>query len=216
MFTNIIFDLDDTLMDSTGSFILANQQVAKKLELRIPTEDECIAYGNSWEDFIAKTWPGIDVNWFKAQYLPIANRIVYKLIEGVNPVLEEMAQSRGLYVLTKRAKETLAVRVEQTGLQIDLFEEIYCNEDVQFKKPDYRTFNEIFDHILKKDGYYSRSEILSIGDKVDDYIASRDAGLHFVAVRSRYTAPEDFIREGLAEEKIIDSVARLPDWIRDQ
>ncbi len=209
----LIFDLDDTLIHSNRYFIQLNQQLARRMGLRVPAAEEIIAYGQSWEDFITKTWPGINIAMFQQEYYAIADSVHYTPIEGVHQALEQL-ERYDKYILTKRARSTIGLRLQQTRIDKTHFVRIYCNEDVKYKKPDPRCFQEIFENVERRKGTRPRSSILAIGDRPDDYLAARRAGIPFVGVRSEYTKEQELLDEGLPTENIIDSVAMLPGYLR--
>lgn len=93
---------------------------------------------------LSQTWPDIDMAKFKAMYADIAHKVSYTQIEGANEALDALsAAGYKLYVLSKRTRGTLGLRLQQTGLKSSLFEAMLCNEDVKFRKPDPRTFDEL-------------------------------------------------------------------------
>lgn len=212
MENHLIFDFDDTLIYSTKEFILGNELVAKHLEIRIPTAEECINYGTGWNDFITRTWPGIDISNFKKVYKEITKDIIYSIVEGANEALEELNTNYCLHVLSKRPKEMLGLRVEQTGINIDIFENVLCSEDVKYHKPDPRTFDGLLKKIAEKYGPVSRNETYYVGDHPDDMLAAKGAGLRFVGVLTGVFGKDDF--NGYSE--IIPSVADLPQYLKYQ
>ena len=77
----------------------------------------------------------------------------------------------------------------------------------EYKKPNPHAFDEAL-LILEKQGI-KKQEILSLGDHPDDYIASRDAGLNFMAVLTGSSSKEDFIKLGLNEKDIIETIDNI-------
>ena len=65
-----------------------------------------------------------------------------------------------------------------------------------------------------------REQALYVGDREDDHIAAREAGLGFIGVR---TGPEHHTRapsqsdrswlDALPDEHVLDSAAHLPTWL---
>jgi phosphoglycolate phosphatase-like HAD superfamily hydrolase len=213
--THIILDFDDTLIVSHKYFFENTVTTAKALGLKkIPTEKEVVAYGTCWDDFIHKTWPDISVANYKAKFKEIAEDIHYPCIPGANETLDKLSQSHVLYILSKRPKEMMGLRIKQSGLRTDLFKRVYCNEDVIYKKPDPRTFEEIFLDISAS-GKLDKSSTLSVGDTLDDMAASLGAGLNFAAVTTGYFKREDFIGKGLPPKQILNSVNELPLYLEN-
>lgn len=210
MIRYIVFDFDDTLIHSTRYFVKNTAQAARDLGIRVPSQDEIIAYGRSWDDFIVSMWPDLPVERFKKRYRELAGSVKYDIIEGANETLEELNRDRELFVLSKRTKEFLPLRIYQTGLKTHVFKGMLCNEDVAHKKPDPRAFDEILGMIRKRHGRLEKNEVLSVGDRIDDMKASEGAGINFVGVLTGYTKRSEFLAAGVDNRNVMDSVVNLP------
>ena len=75
------------------------------------------------------------------------------------------------------------------------------------RKPSPQAFQEALLFLKVKD--IDRTEVLSVGDHPDDYQASKEAGLNFVAVVSGSTTREEFLELGLDDNQIIDDISEL-------
>ncbi len=210
---SVIFDFDDTLADGHVCFTATTNRAAEKLGLRIPTETEIKHFGRSWEEFIHRNWPDLEVELFKREYFRSAKDIGCSALPGVIEALNQIRSSRQMYILSKKAKEMMSLRMSQTGISPSWFEGIYCNEDCLYKKPDPRTYDELLSDIRKK-GDLDLSRIVAVGDHPDDYLAAEGAGFHFVGVLTGVYNREDFARSGLSADQVIESVAFLPEYLR--
>ena len=100
----IIFDLDDTLIESRKNFIATCIKTAETMGIRVPTEDDFVWYGDSWYGFIQQTWPEVGPEEFDRKYTEFAKKIIYSRFRGVNRTLAMLKDSYDLYILTKRSR----------------------------------------------------------------------------------------------------------------
>jgi HAD superfamily hydrolase (TIGR01549 family) len=208
----IIFDLDDTLIESRKNFIPTCIKTAETMGIRVPTEDDFIWYGDSWHDFIRQTWPEVDPQEFDRIYTEFAREIVYNRFRGVNRTLSKLKVSYDLYILTKRSRTFLDLRLAQSGIDLSAIKKIFTSEEMAFQKPDPRAFDVLKPHL----GEFKREEVLYVGDHLGDMHAAHGAGINFVAVLTGYFTREDFIAQGLNEAHIIEDIAKLPDWLNNK
>jgi phosphoglycolate phosphatase len=208
-FAHLIFDLDDTLIDSFPQYAAMHQQIAGDLGMRVPSIAELADYRTTWEETLATYWPGVALEPFMRRYEQVADDFVYPAVEGVVPTLRELAE-RGhrLWIVTKRSRRRLAARMGAAGIPSELFEGIFPLEDQPAAKPDPRCFEPVRREIgsteLERSAY--------VGDRREDMLAAHAAGLTFVAVK---TGPErglGFTPE-LPESHVLDSAASIPSWL---
>jgi len=205
----IIFDLDDTLIESRKNFIVTCIKTAETLSVRIPTENDFIWYGDSWHEFIRQTWPDIAPEEFDRVYTGFAREIVYNRFKGVNRTLTILKQQYDLYILTKRSRTFLDLRLAQSGIDLSAIKRIFTSEEMVFQKPDPRAFDVLKPHL----GEFKKEEALYVGDHLGDMQAAHGAGIPFVAVLTGYFTRKDFLDNGLSEERTIEDVSRLPEWL---
>ena len=205
----IIFDLDDTLIESRKNFITTCVKTAEAMGIRRPVEENFIWYGNSWEDFIQKTWPGIDPLEFDRTYRTFVEKIVYNRFRGVNRTLTILKENYDLYILTKRSRTYLDLRLVQSGIDLSSIKKIFTSEEMAFQKPDPRAFDVLAPHL----GEFNKEQVLYVGDHLGDMQAAQGAGLQFVAVLTGYFSRTDFVAQGLSEEHLIEDVTQLPEWL---
>ncbi|MBR9706107.1 HAD family hydrolase [Candidatus Pacearchaeota archaeon] len=212
----VIFDFDDTLLDSGRPFVDTTKQAAQLSGIRVPEEKEIMDYGKNWDDFIAKTWPGINATNFKKIYHDLAVKVVYKTVPGANGALEALQEDYNMYILTLRDREFLQLRIDQSGLRSDLIKRIFTIEDVKHTKPDPRTFDELFQDMKNGDDKeINRNHVISIGDRLDDFYAAQSARINFAAVLSGYSTKDQFKQAGLSTDKMLSSVAQVPKYLEE-
>ncbi|MFO7561714.1 MAG: HAD family hydrolase [Enhygromyxa sp.] len=210
----LIFDLDDTLIESFPEYVRLHQRIAAELDWRIPSAAELVHYGPTWEDTLARLWPGLGLDPFMARYEALADEFRYPAITGVNDALEQLrGRGHSLWIVTKRSRRRLAQRMGQAGLAPELFTGIFAYEDQPAAKPDPRCFEPVWRAL----GGPRPDHAVYVGDRADDQLAASAAGLCFVGVR---TGPEHHARpdapsflDALPREQVLDSAAELPQWL---
>jgi phosphoglycolate phosphatase len=210
----LIFDLDDTLIESFPEYVRLHQRIAAELDWRVPSAAELIHYGPTWEDTLARLWPAADLSEFMARYEALADDHRYPAIVGACDALEQLrARGHSLWIVTKRSRSRLTQRMNQAGLAPALFTGIFAYEDQPASKPDPRCFEPVWRAL----GRCTPEHSVYVGDRADDQLAASAAGLCFVGVR---TGPEHHARveassflDALPPEHVLDSVAELPRWL---
>lgn len=206
---DLIFDLDDTLIESFPSYARLHVQVALDLGWRVPSRLELVEYGPTWHATLARIWPDHDLTAFEARYDVLAHDHPYRPVPGaVNALRRLRAEGHRLWVVTKRERLRLGQRLQEAGLPAELFDGIFCNEDVPAPKPSPRCFEPIATALGR-----APSRPLYVGDREDDRQAAAAADIEFVAV---CTGPEHTL--GFPYEHpvshVLPSVVSLPAWLR--
>jgi len=211
----IIFDFDDTLVDSKSGIVF-HQKVAKSKGWKVPPKEELEKYwGLGWEDFIAKFWPYIPFADFRQAYIDYNQKEPrhYDQIPGVNKAIKELKKEDIILgILSNRNVKSVRDILEQQGFSLDDFEIIQGEEEFFFHKPDPRAFDQILT-ILGERGILPR-EIIYVGDTRFDIAASRGCKIKFVGVLSGLMKREEFKNLGVLDRDIIQSVKDLPRWLR--
>ncbi len=100
--------------------------------------------------------------------------------------------------------------MEAAGLHAQLFAGIFPLEDQPVTKPDPRCFDPVWRQI----GDASPQGSIYVGDRREDMLAARAAGITFVAVRCGPEAQtsESFMPE-VDPSDILDTATDLPSWL---
>jgi phosphoglycolate phosphatase len=207
--TPLIFDLDDTLIQSFPTYVRLHQRVAGELGLPVPTADELVPYGPSWELTLAGLWPGLDLGAFIRRYDELACDHPYPAVPGAAAALATLrGAGHSLWIVTKRSQRRLHDRLAQAGLSAALFEGIFPAEAQPALKPDPRCFVPVWEALGGQP-----EAALYVGDREEDRRAAEAAGVRFVAV---LTGPE--VKLGFPGDHpataILPTVADLPTWLR--
>lgn len=205
---DLIFDLDDTLIHSFDGYVEMHQSIATHVGLRVPTRDELVRYGPTWHDTLARMWPGEDLGPFFARFEEISDDVPYPAVAGVPEMLERLVgRGHRLWIVTKRSRARLDLRMLQAGLPAGCFSGIFPLEDQPHAKPDPRCFEPVWE------AAGGRVPALYVGDRAEDHRAASAAGLPFVAVRTGPEASFDGFPRGLDVHATLDTAAALEGWL---
>jgi phosphoglycolate phosphatase len=144
----LIFDLDDTIIESFPGYVSLHQRVARDLGWRVPDEDELIHYGPTWEATVARMWPNVDLTSFFHRFEQILESVVYGAIDGALEALEKL-RDRGhrQFIVTKRSSRRLSLRLSQAGVETHWFDGIFPADHGPAPKPDPRCFDPVWEKI---------------------------------------------------------------------
>lgn len=200
----LIFDLDDTLIESFPEYVRIHQRVAHELGWPVPSREALVHYGDTWESTLAGLFPDRPLEHFFARFEAIVHEHPYRALPAVVPTLEQLrARGHSLWIITKRSRVRLDQRLREAGLARALFDGIFAHEDQPVGKPDPRCFEPVWQAL----GRACPERAIYVGDRHDDHVAARGAGLTFVGVRS---GPEQPAWQGAP---VLDGVAELPAWL---
>ncbi len=204
----LIFDLDDTLIQSFPTYALLHQRVAEDLGLDVPTRDALVPYAATWEETVTALWPGLDLEAFVRRYDELALAHPYPAFPGAVTALETLrALGHPLFIVTKRSQRHLFRRLAEAGVRRELFDGIFPVEVQPACKPDPRCFEPVWQALGRRS-----AEALYVGDREEDRRAAGAARIEFVAV---LTGPE--VAMGFPGDHpataVIATVAALPDWL---
>jgi phosphoglycolate phosphatase len=201
----LIFDLDDTLIESFPTYARLHQQVAMEMGLPVPTRDALVAYDATWEATLGRLWPGADLVEFMRRYDEIANDHPYPAIHGAPAALTTLrAAGHSLWIVTKRSRRRLFDRLSQAGIPVELFEGIFPAESQPRIKPHPACFAPVWEAL---GGVQERA--VYVGDRHEDRQAAEAAGVGFYAV---LTGPEVAcgFPGDLPPTAVLQTVAELP------
>jgi HAD superfamily hydrolase (TIGR01509 family) len=202
----VIFDLDDTLIESFPTYVRLHQQVAAEMGLPIPTRDQLIPYGPSWEETLGALWPELDLPAFVRRYDELACDHPYPAVQGAAAALARVrAAGHSLWIVTKRSRRRLSHRLDQAGLSATMFDGIFSAEEQPAIKPDPRCFTPVWEALGVQP-----ATALYVGDRHEDRRAAEAAGVRFAGV---LTGPEVHLGfpGDLPARAVLRTVAELPD-----
>lgn len=205
----VLFDLDDTLIDSTRNYVKTMWRTCDELGLPRPAEARLKAGFVTWRDHVEAIFPDVAFEAFATQYRIHAHEIPYPAIPGALDVLEELAHCQ-LGIVTNRDKGLCGLRMSQAGIDASHFDFIHTVEDLPAAKPHPQALEPAISRVAP----LAREEILYVGDRGDDARVAQSAGVGFVAVLTGVMGADAFVALGVSQACILDSVSELPSYLR--
>ena len=212
MIKAIIFDSDDTILDFSIVACPVVQETAKKLNLRIPENDEINKlWGMPLGLFLKELWQEVNINEFKKNYYHLIEQRDFNEIEGTKDTLRLLHAKYILGVLTTKPEYLMYDNFKSAGFNLDLFKFMYGAEHSQYRKPDPKVFDKSLE-VLELEP----KMVLYVGDSMFDCEAALNAGINFVAVETGYYKEKDFVGNGVNPKNVIKSVKYLPKWLNGE
>ena len=209
MIKAIIFDVDNTLIETGEISTRAYIETAKQLGLKsVPARKIKKSFGIPSHIIIKKLWPKTNVKKFqKIKHKKILSKKI-KQIPGAREVVVQLSKKYKLGLLSSKTRALMYPHLKQIKLSTKYFKFIYSSDDVKFHKPDPRVFIKALNKLNLK-----RSKILYIGDSIYDAKAARDAKLNFIAVLTGTYKRKDFRKLRIKSDNILKSIKLLPIWL---
>jgi HAD superfamily hydrolase (TIGR01509 family) len=208
----IFFDLDGTIVDSTGAYLAAAKtafqamgqqnppdantalEVPRRLELKQPIND--IVKGDTHR-FLSL--------YLSTYYVSTAEKT--KPLPGIGDALKALSSKAKLALITMRRvpKEAVAAELEQFGLA-KYFSHVVTAMDTHKPKPSPEALIKAVQAIDVQ-----ICDCLIVGDSVSDVRAGKAAGAATVAVLSGLFSREELLKE--KPDLILEDATRLPRYI---
>ncbi len=206
MIKAVIFDYDDTLIQSSEYFFWLEIEVSKKLWLQPATR---VAYFDLWwkphEEMVKIMHPEIESEVYMQEYNRIYNPNALVLFDWVKQIIQSLKNdSIKMFILSAKKLDRLEEHTNLLGIR-EYFEYIHWAESSAYKKPDPRVFDDIL-NIINID----KDQIVYVWDQTIDYEAASKAWLRFVWITSWINSKDDFEKAWYEE-----SIASI-DWLYEE
>jgi phosphoglycolate phosphatase len=207
----LIFDLDGTLVDSSGDISKAINYAIRPYgipEVSLPETISLVGEGLTRliEKVIERKAPGLDLSTLVERFLEYYSAHLAdstRPYPGTEDALAELGEYKKAVVSNK--VESLSVRVlRETGL-LDYFDYVAGGDTVAEKKPSPVPIIDVLSRF-----HVGHREALMVGDSIYDMEAGRAAGLRTVAALYGFGSP-DFSK---GADFRITSIAELPEMVR--
>lgn len=207
----VIFDLDGTLIDSYAEALRRTEKIA--LMLGLPFDQLILdriksLWGRPAPEMIQACWPDADIKAFWTAWGVLDNMRPYPLFPGTRKMLRELRR-RSIVVglLTQRGASTFAQLAHNRIKSLFVF--VHSTSASPHAKPHPKSIEPCFNKLAKL--RIKPAQTLFVGDSVgNDWGLAQAVGIDFMGVITGNNSREDFIRAGLAEDRILTSVAELP------
>lgn len=210
----IIFDFDDTLINTKDVSIKRHIETARKLGIEFDKRELIKRWGQPWPQLLYEVLGRRADEFINA--IKDIKGFKFSQIEGASQTLSYL-KSKGFFIgiLSSSEREWVLRKTESASLSVRDFDDwlVFSNEDVKECKPSSLAFETILGRLMARG--VSRDNIYYCGDMLIDFETARNAGVNFIAVTTGFHRKEDFIKAGLEESMIIMSVKELPSKLEE-
>ena len=188
----VVFDFDNTLVDSIKPKVPQHRHTAKQLGIELSDEDILSNWSiHSFSGLLAKLYGAKS---------PLANQLIIEqydqfpkeIYQDTIATLRALGQS-GLHLalMTSLREDRIEKDFEATGIDPLLFEYIQTEKDTSVHKPNSAVFDPTkkWLHLI---GIHNPENALYIGDALEDMQAATAAGLSFVGIDRGFVTRERF------------------------
>lgn len=217
----VIFDVDNTLLASNEFFLRHIRKAVKishdndSLDLILPN-DELIrsiqAKNLAFEDMFVEMFGG-ERNGRLVSKIVLENYRICTINEKIAPTfgainaIKQMI-TRGIVIgLATNRTEMVSERLEQSGFDIKDFSFICTPSSPEFCKPHPHIFEEALKYLKTRNIY--PDQVVMFGDHPIDYYPSFYQNINFVAVLQGEVKREEFLKLGLENNLIFDSLNNI-------
>ena len=201
MYKNILFDLDDTVLDFAKSERFALQQIFEYYNIPFVSEhiakykqinhelwvqfesgqiERDVIFERRFPDFLKMYGHDITGTMVDEQYRHhLMNG--HDVFEGAEQLLKDLQQTHRLYVVTNGLKEMQYKRLKDSGLE-KYFKKIFISEEVGSKKPE----AQFFEHVFSEIDNFKKEETVIVGDMLHaDILGGFMAGIDTMWVNNK-------------------------------
>jgi pyrophosphatase PpaX len=184
MIKAVIFDVDGVLLDDIEDFVKAYQETARMLDLKMPSPSDIKKnFGMTRAEMIVELFGKIDD---KIRATQDENVIKFKcgmkVMEGADRLLSNLKQRKAI-VTSKTLKDVEM----QLGDMTKYFEVIIAKEQCDKHKPDPKPIFLACEKLGIK-----VEEAVYVGDALNDWKASKNAGIRFMGVTMGASTEDEF------------------------
>ncbi len=197
MIKAVIFDLDDTLIETHPQVWKLHKYVAKNFYNVDLTEEKLREnWGKPLDRLMEQLYEfGDTVENMLAAILSVKHQFPLKVKDGSVNLIHEL-HDKGLKVgiVSSTTRYFMDGHLSNFNFPVDKFFAIQTAEDTKIHKPDPDVFLPVFKKLF--DAGIKKEEIVYVGDSMDDMRAAFGAGIGFIAITTGIFTKEDFEKNG--------------------
>lgn len=191
----IIFDFDDTLVESWPHKWAQHQAVAQRF-YNIDLDESTLRkhWGKPSKELVQHFYENRQSTEQMLKNFHSLDKAYPKtLISTTTKTLGQLSSSGYvLGIVSNARKESLQHDIDSLRLRRTCFDFIHAYEDTHAYKPDPRAFNRAKIELRTRD----IEHVIYVGDSLIDLEASRSAGIPFIGVTSGLTSKQEFLQAG--------------------
>jgi len=206
MWKAVLFDYDDTLVDTLGSRSLALTTFFRtNYGINITQAEIEAVWGIQFSQMMTALGKGASVR--VEDYLKVAKDFPIKPFEGVAPLLQSLHKRVPIGIVTSVAREVLLADIQEMGWSEDWFAVISAQEDTPAHKPDADVFIPAMNALRSCDSQITPDKVLYVGNALSDGLAARAAGLGFLGVPTTHHERNELAQHGFSVSDSIQDLA---------
>jgi len=204
----IAFDFDDTLVQTKVIRYEALKFTGKSFyNIQITNQDIDKYWGLPFSEMMNGVFNRIeDSSEIIKKYKSILHKFPNKSFPDTKKVLQLLKKDYQLALISSSVRDLILSGLKDVNLSESIFDFIQTSDQIEYHKPDPRVFDPLIKYIGRR---FERSEVLYIGDTIDDYKSSKSAGFQFIGIANRTTPKR------LMDENNITSVFTLSEMMKE-
>ncbi|MBD3281044.1 HAD-IA family hydrolase [Candidatus Dojkabacteria bacterium] len=205
----ILFDFDDTLVDTFNIKAKAIQSTAKKYyDLPLSIGQIRNAWGTPFKKMFQTLFGDVDsIEKIIDNYFQQDKLFPSQALPGVFRTIKKLAEDNYLGIISSSDSKAIKEDLRAANIPIELFGYLQAADQSEYHKPDPRVFDTFLNHL--QDNRLKVNKTYYIGDSRNDYLAAKNTDVAFIGVRTGLDQGKYFL-----ENKVI-SVGKFSD-ILDQ
>jgi HAD superfamily hydrolase (TIGR01549 family) len=197
MLSAILFDYDDTLVQTKESKFAALRAIAQR-HYALQLSDEAIRahWGVPYEQLFASLFGAVEADIARviARYEAVNDEFPIEPYPETLEVLRKLAGRVAVGIVTSAGRAIVAKQLARIGVDPKELAVFQAADDTPLHKPDPRVFEPSLGLLATRG--ISRERVLYVGDSLRDFAAARGAGLAFCGVLRGTTTAAEFEAAG--------------------
>jgi HAD superfamily hydrolase (TIGR01549 family) len=208
----VIFDFDDTLVESRALKWVQHKHVGKKFyNLDFTDDDIREHYGKPFNQLLVDLYKGSDtLENIHTAIESVREDFLKRVYDGAPEVLRNLlSKNIEVGVISGTNKKFLLEDLSRLGFPHEQFFIIQGSDEVSFHRPDPGVFLPTFEKLSQKS--ITKEHVVYVGDLLDDLKVAHRAGIDFIAVTTGLYNEEEFKKAGA--KTVLKDIKELLDFI---
>jgi phosphoglycolate phosphatase len=210
MIKAVLFDFDDTLVKTKEIRYKALKEAGRTFyNINISDQEIDKYWGQPFNPFISGIFRSLDTpEKLTENYKSILHKYPNEPFPKTNGVLKTLSKKYLLGVISSSHPDLIRGGMESTKIDPNLFFFIQSFFDTDVHKPNPEVFLPTIEKLKTKN--IDKSEIIYVGDAIDDYEAASNAGLHFCGIANRTVNVSVFMEKNIP---YLSEISSFPKFI---